>query len=140
MIIRRKCIIKNIFYPTLFFIFLITCGADANVSVDGALVYERTAKAGETYLGFIIIKNTSDEPQEAKIYLAYYLFFFDGKVNYGEPGKDPRSNANWITFSPHQPIIPANDNLEVRYTIKVPDNKSLSGTYWSLLMVEGISP
>ena len=105
----------------------------------GELSHEKNAQIDETYQGTIFISNNDNEPQEVKIYQTDYLFFSDGTNIYGEPGKDPRSNANWITFSPKRLTIPPKETSTVNYTVNVPDDKSLVGTYWSMLMVEGIS-
>ncbi|WP_304511437.1 hypothetical protein [Desulfobacula sp.] len=66
-------------------------------------------------------------------------FYSDGSNIYGEPGKAPRSNADWITFSPHRLIIPPKGVAQVNYTVTVPNNETLAGTYWSMMMIEGIS-
>lgn len=140
---------------SLFFL-LMPRVTEAGVSVIGGLSHKKQAKIGETYKGLILIRNTGDAPQEVKIYQNDYLFFFDGRNAFGEPGKDPRSNANWMTFNPHRQIIPPNGTATVNYTVKVPDSPNLPddpnlvddpnrpndpnlvGTYWSVLMVEGI--
>lgn len=124
--------------PILLFCFLAPCLSEAGISLPGGLTYEKSAKAGETYSGAIVIKNSGDEIQEVKLYQTDYLFFRDGNNIYGEPGKDPRSNAKWITFSTSRVTVQSKGMSEVSYTVKVPKDKSLSGTYWSMLMVEGI--
>lgn len=128
----------RIIVPVLFFYLLIPYAAEAGVIVDD-LTYEGIANAGETYRGTIFIRNTGSEPVEAKAYQTDYLFFFDGRSIYGEPGKDPRSNADWITFSPKQLTVPPRGKSEINYTVRVPDDEALSGTYWSMFMVEGIA-
>lgn len=105
----------------------------------GGLTHERVAKVGETYRGVIFIRNSSEKLQEVKVYHTDYLFFFDGRSIYGEPGKDARSNANWISFRPKRLTIPPKETSGVNYTVNVPDDENLVGTYWSMLMVEGIS-
>ena len=126
-------------FCVIFFIWLLipTCG-EAGVSVTGGLTHEKMVEISETYQGTILLKNNSDEPQEVKIYQTDYLFFSDGTNIYGEPGKEVRSNADWISFSPARLIIPPQETGAVNYTIRIPDNKSLIGTYWSMIMVEGI--
>lgn len=111
----------------------------AGVSVTSGLTYEKEAQQGGTYRGVIQLRNNGDVPQEVKIYQTDYLFFCDGSNIYGEPGKDPRSNADWITFSPRRLTIPPKGTANVDYIVQVPDDKALVGTYWSMLMVEGIS-
>lgn len=117
---------------------LIPIGGEAGVTLIGGLSHERVVEISETYQGTILIKNSSDEPQEVKIYQTDYLFFCDGTNIYGEPGKDVRSNTGWISFSPARLIIPPQETGAVNYTIRVPDDKPLAGTYWSMIMVEGI--
>jgi len=140
--VKRHTILRLIFTSLLsillFFPFLAPVKVEAGVLIIGGLTQEKQAQIGETYQGTILIGNNADKPREAKIYQTDYLFFSDGTNIYGEPGKDPRSNANWITFSPHRLIIPPKETAAVNYTINVPDDKSLAGTYWSMLMVEGI--
>ena len=123
----------------LFFCLIMPCVSVAGVSVTSGLTYEKEAQVGETYRGVIQLRNTGEEPQEVKIYQTDYLFFCDGSNIYGEPGKDPRSNADWITFSPRRLTIPPKGTANVDYIVQVPDDKALVGTYWSMLMVEGIS-
>lgn len=110
----------------------------ASISVSGSLTHEKTAQPGETYEGSFAINNSDDEPREVKIYKTDYLFSCDGKNEYGDPGKTPRSNADWISYSPRRLIIPAKDSAKVNYKVKVPDDEHHIGTYWSILMVEGI--
>src|SRR3989304_3350757 len=115
--------------------------AAAQVSVIGELSQDRETGPGETYSGTITIKNDSNEPQEAKVYQTDYLFFSDGTNRYGEPGSHPRSNAPWITFSPSFVTVPPQSTVIVSYTVAVPANttgKTLIGSYWSMLMIEGI--
>lgn len=122
----------------LVFCFLIASTVKAGLSIIGGLSHQKTAKLGEIYKGSILIKNNSAEPGEAKVYQTDYTFCFDGSNNYGPPGKLERSNANWLAFNPHRLIIPPGEVLTVNYTVKVPDNPNLVGTYWSMLMVEDI--
>lgn len=130
--------IIRIFFGFILLLLLIPIGSEAGVSVTGGLTHERIIEIGETYQGTVLVENNSDEPQEVKIYQTDYLFFYNGRYIYGEPGKDVRSNADWISFSPARLIIPPQETAAINYTIRVPENKSLLGTYWSMIMVEGI--
>lgn len=113
----------------------------AQVSVVGELSQDREARPGETYTGSIIVRNDTDQPQEAKVYQTDYLFHHSGTNSYGDPGSHPRSNAKWITFSPAYILLPPQATAVVNYSVAVPqttDNTPLVGTYWSMLMVEAI--
>jgi hypothetical protein len=49
-----------------------------------------------------------------------------------------RSNARWIEFSPVQTFVPPGENVIIQYTVSPPDSAALSGSYWSLIMVEPV--
>jgi hypothetical protein len=125
----------------LFLITFFTSCLTAQVSIIGELSHDKTALPGDVYTGTIVIRNDTKEPQEAKVYQTDYTFRFDGTNNYGEPGMIPRSNAKWISFSPAYVTLPPQGTVAVNYTLTVPketDSTKLVGTYWSMLMVEGI--
>jgi len=126
-------------------LWLLTCllGATlaAQVSVIGDLSQERVAAPGESYDGVILVRNDTNEPQEVKVYQTDYLFKYDGTNDYGDPGSTPRSNAHWVAFNPSYLVLPALSTTAVNYTVAVPRDTvrpKLGGTYWSMLMVEGI--
>ncbi len=142
-LIERENLMKlktKIIIPVLLFFLLVPCATEAAVSLIGGLTHEKKSNPGpgDTYKGSILIKNTGTELQEVKVYQTDYLFFFDGRNIYGKPGKTPRSNADWLGFSPHRLVIGPGDTSRVNYTIKVPNDPNLVGTYWSSLMVEGV--
>jgi hypothetical protein len=113
----------------------------AQVSVIGELSQDKDVKPGDTYSGSILVRNDTNEPQEAKVYQTDYAFHFNGTNSYGEPGSIPRSNAKWIAFSPSFLKLPPQGSMTVNYNVTVPKEtagKGLVGTYWSMLMVEGI--
>ena len=113
----------------------------AQVSVIGELSQDKDAKPGDSYSGVIVVRNDTNEPQEAKVYQTDYSFQCDGTNNYGDPGTQPRSNAKWVAFSPSYLTLPPLATLAVNYSVTVPkdvEGKKLVGTYWSMLMVEGI--
>jgi len=115
--------------------------AAAQVSIIGDLSQDRQAHPGETYDGSILVKNDSNEPQQAKVYQTDYLFSFDGTNNYAEAGTTARSNARWITFSPSFVVVPPLGTAAVNYSVAVPESlgrAAPAGSYWSMLMVEGV--
>ena len=88
----------------------------ADVLIQGPLTHEKQALPGETFEASIDIQNNQDTPQDVKVYQTDYLFYADGRILYGDPGKIPRSNAHWISFSPKRLTIPPHDTVSVSYT------------------------
>jgi hypothetical protein len=115
---------------------LLPFSGEGAVSVIGGLTRETSVTPGGKYPGSVIVKNVSDEPEEIKIYQTDFLSYADGSQAYDDPGTMPRSNAKWITFAPVRIIIAPRDTATIHYEINVPEDKTMTGTYWSLLMVE----
>jgi hypothetical protein len=109
----------------------------AQIAVVGSTVEERTATAGESYVGTIVVRNLTQSDQPVRIYQTDYLFFADGTSHFSDPGTTARSNATWITPTVRSLLVPPQSEMTVTYTVKVPASDSLTGTFWSVVMVEG---
>lgn len=114
----------------------LACGA--GVTISGTLTHDREVAAGGSYDGTVEVYNPDEVPQEVKIYQTDYFFYADGRVLFGDPGGLPRSNARWVKVTPPQIVIPPKESATVRYTVQVPSDETLRGTYWSLIMIEGV--
>lgn len=119
---------------------LAVCGW-AQIGVDGDLSHELLVEPGRLYEGEIKIYNSSEAPTGLAVYQRDYLFFADGRSIYGEPGSVDRSNASWITLflSPRITLDPG-QATSISYKIQVPDDPTLVGTYWSIVMIEPKPP
>ena len=109
------------------------------VSLVGDLTREVTLQPGGKAKGQVILRNGEDKPQEVRVYQTDYLYWADGRSEYGEPGSTSRSNARWIVHTPQQLTVPPKSTESVYYTIQAPGQEDLRGTYWSMLMVEPIA-
>ena len=116
--------------------FLIAYDAVAGISVTGSLTREYSVSPGETTRGTITIQNTGKTAAKAKIYLKDYMFYSDGHSDYDEPGTGRRSNGLWVRFNPTYTTVPAHEKVIINYLIAIPNKKTLTGTYWSILLVE----
>jgi P pilus assembly chaperone PapD len=112
----------------------------AQVSVVSSTLEERQATPGERYAGTIRVRNTSGQPQQARVSAADYRFLADGRTFYERPGTAPRSNAAWVQFSPSQLTLAPGEEAAVAYTVAVPAGAEVRGSYWSVLMVETVQP
>lgn len=116
-------------------IFSAALACRAGIGVD-QLSQEKTVLPGETYRGSVTLLNRDEEVQAVKIYLTDYLFFSDGSSIYCDAGSVERSNAEWITVSPRFLEVPPGGTSSVQYAVSVPNDESLTGSFWSLIMVE----
>lgn len=108
----------------------------AQVGIANGLTQEKACRPGEAFQSFITIRNYGAAAEDVRIYQTDYAFTFDGKGYYDPPGKAVRSNADWITLGRSQLTVPGSSQVDLRYAAQVPDDPSLVGTYWSVIMVE----
>jgi hypothetical protein len=108
----------------------------AGISLPGGLSRISALAPGGKTIGKILVRNGSAETQTIRVYQTDYLFYADGRNVYGKPGTDPRSNAAWITFSPQRLTVPPREIGEINYVVQAPNDLKLSGTFWSIMMIE----
>lgn len=111
--------------------------ARAQIAVVGSTIEERIAAPGETYTGTIVVRNLTQQDQPVRIYQTDYMFFADGTSHFDSVGTTKRSNGAWITPTVRSLLVAPGSEMTASYTVKVPAAGSLSGTYWSAVMVEG---
>jgi len=119
------------------FILFLSSFAYARIGVVSSLHHEKTIRPGGSYQDLILIKNEGEDKTEVRVYKSDYLSLCD-KVSYKDPGENPRSNSSWISYSPNYFNISPQQIVPVRYTVQVPQDENLKGSYWSMLMIEEI--
>ncbi len=128
----------SVIWASLFLLYF-SSSTLANIIVVNGLTHEYKALSGETYRGTVEVQNNSDKDQYVKIYQKDYFFFHTGEILYNDPGSSERSNANWITLSNNYTKLAAGEKLSIQYEVTVPNSDSLIGSYWSLIMIEGVN-
>jgi hypothetical protein len=89
----------------------------------------------------ILVRNGGSEAQVVRAYLTDY----DppqgaGGAGFPDPGTHPRSNSGWIDLLPAEQVIPPGQTASVNVRIRVPEDHLNVGTFWSVVMVEGVPP
>jgi hypothetical protein len=110
----------------------------ADVGVLNGLTHVQTASPGSSNSVPIVLKNFGDRTETVRAYLLDYSYSFDGKSTYPDPGSLPRSNAPWVSFFPQRLALRPGETAEIACMVKVPNDRALTGTYWSMLMVEPV--
>lgn len=109
------------------------------VLIEGSLVRQHSVGPGGKVSGTIMVHNAGTEKSPVRVYQTDYQFDAE-QSSYGTPGQLPRSNANWITYTPHIFTIGPGERTEIQYQVTVPDDPKLAGSYWSMIMVEPEMP
>jgi len=126
---------------TVFCLFVLSFAyfCSAKVIVVGKLTHEQNLPPGQPFDGTIVLENTAESDAEVRVYQTDYWFTADGLSRYDPPGTISRSNATWLSLSDEYITIPAGQRFPLFYQGNVPSDTSLSGTYWSMIMVEPVS-
>ncbi|MEA1878533.1 MAG: hypothetical protein U9N86_16960 [Bacteroidota bacterium] len=119
---------------------IIPFGALGSIEVVGKLKHVYKGIPGQVFTGEIVIRNSSDKTQEVRVYQTDLLYNYQDYTNYDEDDTHPRSNITWINFSPKSAIVNANEVRSIQFEITIPADQKICGTYWSVLMVEGVNP
>lgn len=123
-----------------FILLFISLSSSASVEVIGSLKHVHNVNPGEVVKGQITILNNDLTDQEVRIYQTDFLYNLKDQTFYDEPGSNKRSNANWMQYSPKTVILKSKESRNIEYEITVPKNDSIDGTFWSVIMVEGVTP
>lgn len=131
---------KILTISVLTFIFLFSHQAvSAAIVILNGLTHENQVQPGETYRGSIQIQNAGKSEKNVRVYLRDYWYSYTGESRHDDGGTMVRSNANWITYNPELLKLDSAEIATIDFEVKIPDNDTLRGTYWSVIMVEGIS-
>jgi len=121
------------------FLFVPVAMLNATIVVLNGLTHENQIQSGESYRGVIEVQNTGDFEKGVRIYLRDYWFSYLGESRHDPGGTLERSNAHWINYNPELLNLSPGEKATIDFEVQVPQNDSLSGTYWSVVMVEGIT-
>jgi len=123
-----------------FILLFISFSSSASVEVIGSLKHVHNVNPGDVVKGQITILNNDLTDQEVRIYQTDFLYNLKDQTFYDEPGSNKRSNANWMQYSPKTVILKSKESRNIEYELTVPKNDSIDGTFWSVIMVEGVTP
>ena len=128
---------KNSFFFTLILCFLMSNHLYSSFFVQDELTRVFDTHIGANIQSTISVHNTSDNIVNLRIYQSDYITDEYGNDVYLVPGSTDRSNATWVRFQSNI-AIPPGQTVQFPFSINVPNNAELSGSYWSDLLIEEI--
>lgn len=111
----------------------------ANVIVPGSLTHENTVTAKQIIQGTIPIQNNGDDIATVQVSLTDYSFNSKGESFFPDKGSLPRSNASWISTGKMQFDVAPHSTYSFSYSLQVPEDPSLAGSFWSIFLIEPIA-
>lgn len=110
----------------------------AGVQVANGLTHEFTAAPGELLEGVITLQNSDSEPASVRVYPTGIHTRADGTYLYHQDDDHPRNLIPWLQVYPRKVTLSPEGTSEVRFQIRVPEDGSLVGSYWNVVMIEGV--
>lgn len=132
---KHKCI-----WITFLMIFFTSSVSIASVEVIGSLKQVFTSNPGDIVKGQIAIQNSEEADQEVRIYQTDMLYNFQDQTFYDEIGSNKKTNGNWIQYSPKTVVLKGKETRNIEFEISLPKSDTIKGTYWSVIMIEGVMP
>ncbi|NLT03169.1 MAG: hypothetical protein GXY09_04830 [Bacteroidales bacterium] len=132
---KHKCILF-----TLLMIFFTSSVSMASVEVIGSLKQVFTSNPGDVVKGQIAIQNSEETDQEVRIYQTDMLYNHLDQTFYDEVGSNKRTNGNWLQYSPKTVVLKGKETRNIDFEIALPASDTIKGTYWSIIMIEGVTP
>ncbi|WP_297088644.1 hypothetical protein [uncultured Draconibacterium sp.] len=126
--------ITYLFFVLIFFV----TESNGSIVILNGLTQENSVEPGSSYRGTIQLQNVGKAQKNVKVYLKDYWYSYTGESKHDPGGTLARSNANWISYNPEILTLDSAEIATIDFEVTVPDNDSLRGTFWSVIMVEGI--
>lgn len=111
-----------------------------SVAIMNGLSHQFSVTPGNKYRGQIELQNADEVDQVVTFYQADMVTKFTGEILYDDTMKHHRSNRHWISISNLNMNIGSGEKRILNFEITVPESDSLTGTYWSVIMVEPRDP
>lgn len=100
------------------------------------LVFDVTADPGESVPLSLQVENLAEDPAVVTVYNGDWHRSPTGEHIYLESGTLKRSASPWISIAPTQFQVQPGQQSTVRFTVTLPNEGDLEGTYWSMLFIE----
>ena len=110
--------------------------ADGRLNLLDTFHHTHYAGKGAEISGVISMANTGDEVLKVKVYLQDFSMRLRKEPLFTDPGLLERSNAGWIHLPYTYFEIPPFTRFPIPYTLNVPKDPGLQGSYWSVIMIE----
>ena len=112
----------------------------AKVLINNGLTHIHSGKQGQVIKGMIQVKNAGAQPEKILIYQNGLVQTCDEKSEFVPVDRQVRGMGKWLETNTVEKLIQPDETFEIFYTISIPRDSSLSGSYWSVVMVEVAEP
>ncbi|NND05998.1 MAG: hypothetical protein HKN87_06445 [Saprospiraceae bacterium] len=125
---------------TLCAMMLLVASGFSKVIVLSGLTNMHSGNQGDLIQGEILVQNIGDKDERIIIYLNDLNQDCHVEPIYEKPGTHSRSLGLWVELNASEKVLAPKEEFVIKYEVRVPDDKAIFGSYWSMLMVEVADP
>ncbi len=121
----------------------LTCScfsAEGAIVVLNGLTHIHNATSGTELQGKVRLKNDGKGPARILIYRQDLVAECGKSPDYVNNSGSAYSLSRWLSTNVDEKTLAAGEEYEVIYTVKIPLDEAVNGSYWQVLMVEGADP
>ncbi|MGO4911752.1 WxL protein host-binding domain-containing protein [Leeuwenhoekiella sp. W20_SRS_FM14] len=130
---------KTTFYSTALFL-LVLFKSQAGVIVLNGLTHTFSGNSGEYIQGELVLMNTTDQEQQIVFKLNDAIYSCGNDRIFSDSITHEQSSKSWFEGNLMDKFIGPKEKFVYKYQIKIPEDKSINGTFWSVLMIEIAKP
>ncbi|PIB34031.1 hypothetical protein BFP72_00590 [Reichenbachiella sp. 5M10] len=121
----------------ILFLFLIgtTLQSQGSVTVLNGLSHMYSGQSGEEIRGHVVLLNTSDQTERVRFELNEAIFSCDSSRVFTNREAHSQSSSAWFASDVMDKELAPNEQYIYDYSIHIPEDESLQGSYWTVLMV-----
>ncbi|WP_405379737.1 hypothetical protein [Maribacter sp. LLG6340-A2] len=125
---------------TVFTLFLIVTKTYCSVVVMNGLTHTYSGVSGDVITGEIVLINSADEAQRVTFELNDIIFSCTENRIFTSESTHSQSSVDWFSAELMDKTLRPKEKYIYRFTISIPSDQNLKGSFWSTLMVNVEKP
>ena len=121
-------------------VFLLSFTTQAGVVVLNGLTHTSSGNSGDIIEGEIVLLNTTDQEQRLIFKLSDALYSCGSTRIFSDSLTHTQSSKSWFLGSLMDKVLIPKEKYVYKYALKIPKDYTVSGTFWSVLMIEVQKP
>lgn len=107
----------------------------ASVTIINGLTHVYKGNSGDMIEGEIVLINGSDVEQRVRFMINEALFSCNANRVFTEKDPHAQSSSDWIENGAGERLLLPKERYVHRFKIRIPEDQSLKGSFWSVMMV-----
>lgn len=124
----------------IFLLLLISSQSYGGIVVLNGLTHTHDVAQGSIITNRIRVHNNGKKEAKVLIYQNDMIVSCENSIDYVKTNSHDRSLGDWLKTNVEEKLLQSNEIYDIVYTITIPAELKESGTYWSVIMIEGADP